>query len=94
MVVLDDEDGRASRLALRLWEGLEGLGVYERERREWVAHVTVVRFQERPRLAPRVPDLGALSPSEVALYHSVLRPSGAQYKILEAVALGGSSFGA
>jgi 2'-5' RNA ligase len=94
MVVLDDEEGRASRLALRVWEGLEGLGVYERERREWVAHVTVGRIQERPRLAPRIPDLGALSPSEVALYHSVLRPSGAQYEILEAVALGGSSFGA
>jgi hypothetical protein len=25
----------------------------------------------------------------VALYHSVLRPSGAQYEILESVALGG-----
>jgi hypothetical protein len=29
------------------------------------------------------------SPSEAALYHSVLRPDGAQYEVLEAVALGG-----
>jgi hypothetical protein len=36
-----------------------------------------------------VPDLGAFSPSDAAVYHSLLRPSGAQYEILETVALGG-----
>jgi 2'-5' RNA ligase len=83
MLVLDDEEGRASRLAERVGEGLERLGVYERERRRWLPHVTVLRFRRPPRLAPPLPELGRVSPSEVALYHSVLRPTGAQYEILE-----------
>jgi 2'-5' RNA ligase len=77
-------------LAERLMLGLEQLGVYRRERRAWLPHVTVARFRTRPRLTPGVPDLGELSPSGVALYHSVLRPAGAQYEILDAVPLGGS----
>ena len=90
MVVLDDEEGRAGRLAERVWEELERLGVYEREDRPWLPHVTVVRFRARPpRLAPPPPDLGPVSPSGVALYHSLLRPGGAQYGILESIALGG-----
>ena len=89
MVVFDDEGGRATTLADRVGQGLERLGVYEREQRPWLPHLTVLRFRSRPRLAPAMPRLGAVSPSEVALYHSVLRPSGAQYEILESVALGG-----
>jgi 2'-5' RNA ligase len=90
MLVLDDEDRRAAGLADEVFAGLEALGVYERERREWLPHLTVLRFRGRPpRLAPSLPELGPVSPSEVALYHSVLRPSGAQYEILESVALGG-----
>lgn len=87
MVVLDDEEGRATGLAGDVGEGLERLGVYERERREWLPHVTVLRFRRPPRLAPSLPELGRVSPSEVALYHSVLRPTGAQYEIVESVAL-------
>ena len=87
MVVLDDEAGRAARLAGAVEEGLERLGIYERERREWLPHVTVLRFRGPPRLAPPLPELGRVSPSEVALYHSVLRPTGAQYEIVESVAL-------
>jgi 2'-5' RNA ligase len=90
MVALADEENRAGALAENVFSGLEELGVYERERRQWLAHVTVLRFRGRPpRLAPPLPELGSVSPSEVALYHSVLRPSGAQYEILESVALGG-----
>ena len=89
MVVFGDEDGRAGKLAMRVWEGLERLGVYERERREWLPHVTVLRFRRPPRLSPPLPDLGPVSPSEAALYHSVLRPTGAQYEILQTVPLGG-----
>ena len=89
MVRLDDEGARATELAGRVGEGLEGLGVYERERRAWLPHVTVLRFRRRPRLQPPQPDLGRFSPSEVALYHSVLRPTGAQYEILQSVPLGG-----
>ncbi|HEY7560876.1 MAG TPA: RNA 2',3'-cyclic phosphodiesterase [Gaiellaceae bacterium] len=87
MVVLDDEDGRATTLADEVGAGLERLGVYRRERRPWLPHVTVLRFRQRPRLDPPVPALGRVSPSEVALYHSVLRPNGAQHEIVESVAL-------
>ncbi len=89
MLVFDDEDAHATALALDVRERLERIGVYEREQRPWLPHVTVVRFRERPRLDPPLPDLGPVSPSEAAVYHSVLRPTGAQYRVLEAVALGG-----
>jgi 2'-5' RNA ligase len=89
MLVLDDPTGEAGRLADRLFDGLEALGVYERERRAWLPHVTVLRFRSPPRLAPPVPDLGAFSPSDAAVYHSRLRPSGAQYAVLETAVLGG-----
>ena len=89
MLVLDDEGGRATALANELHERLEALGVYRREPRPWLPHLTVVRFRDRPRLHPPVPDLGAVSPSDAAVYHSALRPDGAQYTVLESVALGG-----
>jgi 2'-5' RNA ligase len=89
MIALSDEAGRAARLAGRLFDGLEQLGVYERERREWLPHVTVVRFRERPRLTPPLPDLGPVVSSEMAVMISRLRPSGAQYEIHESVPLGG-----
>jgi 2'-5' RNA ligase len=91
MIVLEDDNARGGLFAEAVWERLERLAVYERERRDWLAHVTVLRFRERPRLAPPVPDLGPVSPSEVALYHSVLQRSGARYEILESVVLGGST---
>ena len=68
---------------------LEELGVYERERRDWLPHVSVARFREQPRLQPSLPELGEFSPSEAAVYHSLLRPGGASYEILESFALGG-----
>jgi RNA 2',3'-cyclic 3'-phosphodiesterase len=89
MLVLEDEDGRGTRLADRLHDRLVELGVYRREQRPWLPHVTVLRFRERPRLHPAVPDLGSFSPSDAAVYHSALRPGGAQYSVLESVALGG-----
>jgi 2'-5' RNA ligase len=89
MLVFADDDGRAARLAGAVGKGLERLGVYERERRRWLPHVTVLRFRRAPGAAPPLPDLGPVSPSEVALYHSVLRPTGAQYEILQSVPLGG-----
>jgi RNA 2',3'-cyclic 3'-phosphodiesterase len=90
MVVLAEQEPRyADRLAGQLHLLLEELGVYRRELRSWLPHVTVARFQRPPRLQPPLPDLGTFSPSEVALYHSLLRPSGAQYEVLESIALGG-----
>lgn len=89
MLVLADEGGRAAALQERLSGQLERLGAYRPERRPWLAHVTVARFAARPRLRPALPVLGPFSPSDAALYHSVLRPDGAQYDVIEAVVLGG-----
>ena len=89
MVVLRDLHGTAAALAADLHGRLEGLGVYQPERRRWLAHLTVVRFNRPPGLRPSLPEIGRFSPSDAALYTSVLRPGGAQYEVLEAVALGG-----
>jgi 2'-5' RNA ligase len=88
MLVCDDKDDRAKALAEGLHERLERLGVYERERRPWLPHLTVIRFRTRPRLQPPLPDLGPVVTSEAAVYMSVLRPSGAQYEVLQSVAVG------
>ena len=90
MLVLDDEGGRATSLAVDLHARLEQLGVYKPEHRPWLPHVTVARFRRRPRLQPVLPDLGPFVTSEAAVYMSVLRPSGAQYEVLQSVALEGS----
>jgi RNA 2',3'-cyclic 3'-phosphodiesterase len=89
MLVLADEDGAATALAGDLHGRLEGLGVYERENRPWLPHLTVLRFRQRPRLRPSLPEVGPFSPSDAAVYHSVLRSSGAQYFVVESYALGG-----
>jgi RNA 2',3'-cyclic 3'-phosphodiesterase len=89
MIVLSDENNRAKGLAERVFDGLERLRVYEREGREWLPHLTVVRFRARPRLAPPLPQLGRVMSSELAIMMSRLRPSGAQYEVLESVPLGG-----
>lgn len=94
MLVLGDEARRGACLAERVWERLEALGVYRRETRPWLPHVTVLRLSRTDRpprgggVRPAPPDLGRVSPSDVALYTSVLRPGGAQYAQLESVALG------
>ncbi len=89
MVLLEDETGEGEPLAEALFDRLERLGVYEREQRPWLPHVTVLRFRSRPRLDLPVPDLGRLRPSDAAVYMSALRPTGAQYEVLESVPLGG-----
>jgi len=89
MLTCDDDGGRAVALADDLQERLVALGVYERERRRWLPHVTVVRFRERPRLHPAPPALEPFVPSDVAAYLSRLRPGGARYEVLESVEVGG-----
>ena len=89
MLVFDDEDERATRIAETTQRGLAELGVYEPERRPWLPHLTVVRFRERPRLRPPLPDLEPLTMSDAAVYMSRLRPTGAQYEVVESVPLGG-----
>ena len=79
-------DEGAERLALGLQRDLLGRA----ERDTWLPHVTVLRFRERPRLRPPLPELGPFVTSEAAAYLSVLRPTGAEYVVLESVRLGGS----
>jgi 2'-5' RNA ligase len=87
MVVLEDVTGAGGALAADLWARLERLGVYRPERRPWLPHVTVLRFRERPRLAPEPPELGEVVPSDAAVYVSTLRPGGARYEALETARL-------
>ena len=89
MLVFDDEGGHATRIAEDAHRGLAELGVYEPERRAWLPHLTVVRFRERPRLRPSLPDLEPVTMSDAAVYMSRLRPTGAQYEVVESVPLGG-----
>jgi RNA 2',3'-cyclic 3'-phosphodiesterase len=89
MLVFDDLGGAAGRFAADVFERLERLGVYERERRPWLPHVTVLRFRRPPRLRPPLPGLGEVSPSGAAVYLSELRPDGAEYVVVESFALGG-----
>jgi 2'-5' RNA ligase len=87
MLVLADPAGWAAALATDLHDRLERLGVYRREARPWLPHVTVARFRERPRLAPRVPEIGPFVPSAAAAFLSRLHPSGARYEVLESYPL-------
>jgi 2'-5' RNA ligase len=89
MVVLQEQAGTGANLVADLAGRLEGIGVYRREQRLWLPHVTVLRFRDAPRLAPPLPELGEVSPSDAAVYSSVLRSDGAQYEVVEKVALGG-----
>ena len=89
MLVLEDEEGRATRIAEDAHRRLAELGVYRPEKRPWLPHITVIRFRERPRLSPSVPGLGPVTMSDAAVYMSRLRPTGAQYEVVESVPLGG-----
>jgi RNA 2',3'-cyclic 3'-phosphodiesterase len=89
MLVLNDPTGAAGRLAEDLMGRLERLGVYKREARPWLPHVTVLRFRRPPRLRPPLPGLGEVVPSDAAVYLSQLRPSGADYVVVESFVVGG-----
>jgi 2'-5' RNA ligase len=96
MVVLDDVGGGATELAGDVQSRLESAGLFRREGRPWLPHVTVARFREQPRLRLEPPTLrtDVLIPSDAAAYLS--RPgraaaggSGVRYDVLHPVALGG-----
>lgn len=89
MLVLDDHEDGATLLAADLHERLEALSVYRREGRPWLPHLTVARWRERPRLRLEAPPVRTFVPSDAAAYLSRLHPAGAQYEVLESVALGG-----
>jgi RNA 2',3'-cyclic 3'-phosphodiesterase len=90
MLVLADPSGQATRLAERVQSRLEELGVYRREARPWLPHVTVVRFRERLGVDPPLPEVGPFAPSGAAAFLSRLHPSGARYEVIESCSLGSS----
>jgi RNA 2',3'-cyclic 3'-phosphodiesterase len=89
MLVLADENEAAIRVAEDLFGRLEACGVYEREQRRWLPHVTVARFRQRPRLDPPLPGIGPFAPSDAAVYLSRLQRGGAQYEVVQSFVLGG-----
>jgi 2'-5' RNA ligase len=89
MIVFEDVGGAATALADDLAARLERLGAYRRERRPWLPHVTVLRFQERKGLAPETTNIRSIHVVRSALYRSHLGPGGATYDVLETAALGG-----
>ena len=89
MVTLDDAGGTATRLAEDVQTRLEALGVYRREARRWLPHVTVIRFKERAGLHPEPPNTCSINVVRAALYRSVLGRDGARYEVVETAVLGG-----
>ena len=87
MLVLDDPAGEAVRLAEDVQQRLEALGVYRREARPWLPHVTVLRFRERPRMSPPLPEIEPFATSGAAAFLSRLHRSGARYEVLERCSL-------
>jgi len=89
MIVCDDVSGAGAALAAELGERLERAGVYRREARPWLAHVTVARFRQQPGLRLETLPDGNICSVRCALYRSSLSPAGAVYDVLASVALGG-----
>jgi 2'-5' RNA ligase len=89
MIVLEDVGGVATALAGDLQERLERLGVFRREERPWLPHVTVLRRPERGGGLPDVANTCSIHVVRSALYRSSLAPGGARYDALETAALGG-----
>jgi 2'-5' RNA ligase len=88
MLVLDDPSGEAAGLAGHVQRRLEGLGVYRRDARPWLPHVTVVRFRSPLRARPPLPETGTFVPSGAAAFLSRLHPTGARYEVIESCSLG------
>jgi 2'-5' RNA ligase len=94
MIVLKDVTGAATVLAEDLRARLERLGTYRAERRPWLPHVTVLRFDKRAGLTPEITNIRSIHVVRSTLYRSVLgrasaEYSGARYDALETAALGG-----
>jgi RNA 2',3'-cyclic 3'-phosphodiesterase len=87
MLVCSDAGGRGAAIAEHAQRRLEEEGVYVRERRPWLPHVTVLRFRSRAGVRPDVANMRSIAPSDAAAYLSVLGRSGSTYEIIHSVAL-------
>ena len=96
MLVLRELDGEhAAAFADDLQHRLEELGVYRREPRAWLPHLTVLRFRERAGLRPPLPNTCSIHVVRSALYRSSPGPAssgnrGVRYHALDTAALGGT----
>ena len=90
MIVLEDVGGHATAFAEDLQARLERLGVYRREARPWLPHLTVLRRPDREGDPPQLANTCSIHVVRSALYRSSLAPAGARYDALETAALGGS----
>jgi 2'-5' RNA ligase len=72
MIVLKDVTGSATVLAEDLTARLERLGTYRAERKPWLPHVTVLRFNKRAGLTPEVTNIRSIHVVRSALYRSLL----------------------
>ena len=87
MLELRDRHGTAAaEIARDVQAPLAELGIFRLENRDWLPHVTVLRYREPPRLTPPLPEL-AFVPSGAAAFLSRLHPSGAVYEVLESFPL-------
>ncbi len=109
MIVYEDAGGAATALAEDLQGRLQRRGVYRREERRWLPHVTVLRFSAAPSSLRRgfrewaglrleVPNTCSIHDVRAALYRSLLgrgpgENGGAVYEVLETAALGGTADG-
>lgn len=89
MIVCEDVTGAAAAFADDVQRRLEALGVYRREARGWLPHVTVVRFKKPEGVRADVTNMCSIHVVRSALYRSTLAPGGARYDALETAALGG-----
>jgi 2'-5' RNA ligase len=89
MLVLEDEGMIGAAFATELQERLERLGVYRREGRPWLPHVTVFRTRKRAGLRLEPPNTCSIHVVRSALYRSSPGPGGARYDALDTAALGG-----
>ena len=89
MLVLEDAGGAAAGFAGDVQDRLAALGVYRREARAWLPHVTLVRRPTRAGDRPGVPNTCSIRVVRSALYRSSLGSGGATYDVLETAALGG-----
>jgi 2'-5' RNA ligase len=89
MIVLEDVGGAATALADDLHGRLEHAGMYRREARPWLPHVTVLRRPEQGGDRPELANMCSIHVVRSALYRSSLAAGGARYDALETAALGG-----
>jgi len=90
MIVLEDVSGAAAALAEAVQRRLAGAGVYRREARAWLPHITVLRPRRPEGVRPEVANRCSIHVVRSALYRSHLGRDGARYEVLETAALGGS----